>query len=104
MELKRGENYSYKIISKFLQENFNGTGFYEKLINDYKNSDDKLKNGIFDKLIKLSKFSIMEPTTIWFIDKKQPSIRFVFRKWVGMKCRAISLHVTENNIYVNNMC
>ena len=104
MELKRGENYSYKIISKYLQENFNGTGFYEKLMNEYKNSDDKLKNGIFDKLIKLSKFSIMSPTLISFSDAEQPSIQIIFEKYVGLKYRAVILCVTENNIFVNSIC
>ncbi|AXH72589.1 MAG: hypothetical protein [Caudoviricetes sp.] len=98
MKIENRKIYSYKIISKYLQENFHGTGFYEELMNEYKKENNKKIKGVFDKAVKLSKFNISAPIIIF----NDSSIDLIFEKH-NKKYQAIWVSLHDNNVYIKRV-
>ena len=98
MKIENSKIYSYKIISKYLQENFHGTGFYEELINEYKKENNKKIKGVFDKAVKLSKINISVPIIIF----NDSSIDLIFEKW-DKKYQDIWISLRDNNVYIRRV-
>lgn len=105
MKLEVGNTYSYKIISKFLQENFRGNNFYENLLGELipPNESINLINDILlDKIVKISKLDIMIPTHIYIYNSFRLCLYFEKCDIINKKYTSISLSFYENEVYVGS--